>query len=101
MTACPVVPLSALVPNTHGRGTGGVRTTPPPRPARRWSRMIDRAREAVRSLDMAIDFGTASVRVTTSSQHVRERRSATASGARSLVVWWRIVRPRVKCCVRF
>jgi len=34
--------------------------------------MIDIAREAVRSLDMAIDFGTASVRVSAASQHVRE-----------------------------
>lgn len=43
--------------------------------------MIGIAREAVRSLDMAIDFGTASVRVTADSQHVRERRSA--NGERS------------------
>jgi rod shape-determining protein MreB len=37
--------------------------------------MIGIAPEAVRSLDLAIDFGTASVRLTTNSQHVRERRS--------------------------
>ena len=38
--------------------------------------MIRIAREAVRGLDLAIDFGSASVRVTADSQHVRERRSA-------------------------
>ena len=38
--------------------------------------MIGIACEAVRSVDLAVDFGTASVRVTSASQHVRERRSA-------------------------
>src|SRR5687767_11835714 len=84
-TSCPVAPPFALVPNTHERGTSGVLfdrraahsgSTPRPRRARGWTRMIGIAREAVRGLDLAIDFGTASVRVTADSQHVRERRSA-------------------------
>jgi rod shape-determining protein MreB len=40
--------------------------------------MIGIAREAVRSVDLAVDFGTASVRLTGDSQHVRERRSVYA-----------------------
>ena len=51
--------------------------------------MIGIARETVRSLDMAIDFGTASVRVTADSQHIRERRSANGERcalARGVVV---------------
>lgn len=43
--------------------------------------MISVARDAVRSVDAAIDFGTAGVRVATGSQHVRERRAV--SGAQS------------------
>ena len=43
--------------------------------------MIAAARQAVRSLDVAIDFGTASVRLAAGSQRLRERRSASGERA--------------------
>lgn len=44
--------------------------------------MLSVGRDAVRSVDAAIDFGTAKVRVATDSQHVRVRRSVRVRNAR-------------------
>lgn len=81
----PVAP-STLAPERHERGAAAARcdrhaapatATPETGATPDWTRMFAIARDAVRSVDAAIDFGTAWVRVATASQHVRERRSAS------------------------